>query len=151
MSVFIGVTSFGLHFIAYRKGWQDDNDEIKRNGKKDESDSNPLISKWLDFGGGYYGTVAFVKLVFIELADIRDFLLDWQGIDALVNQSVIGLIIAFFVEQYQNFVAAIIWPTHYLGRFSIFECFAFVAVTYMVYEWSRKQAKTRSSEMTQTG
>ncbi len=123
-------------------GLDDDNYDDKDVPKSD----NPILKKWLDFGGGFYGIVAFVKLIFIELKQIRDFIVNWQGIDAFTNGQpidlgfLIGLFVSFFVEQIQNFVAAIIWPTDYLPHYTIVECAVFVVIMYGLYALARKFA-----------
>lgn len=153
MSLCVALASYALHYLAYRRGyedsesdswksWDDDKWEQWGEDKQDEKVyKNPLIKKWLDFGGGYYGTVACIKLLFIELNEIGSFVKNFQGIDALVGKGIINLIVNLFIEQIQNFVAAIIWPTNYLAQFTIFECAAFVLVTYVAYEGARKYAK----------
>lgn len=153
MGTSILIASFALHFFAYKKGWGDD--EIKRNSDKDEYFdhdrksilTNPFINKWLGFGGGYYGIVAFVKLVFIEFGQFTAFVKEWQGMEEFADSLGLGTLIGFFVEQMQNFISAIIWPTYYLRTYSIFECAIFVIATYFIYECSKKLAvkKVRAS------
>lgn len=135
MGTLVLIAGCVLHQLALKHGWHDESDT------DDEDDDNapdhPILKKWYDFGGGYYGTVAFVKLLLIEFSQLKGFVADWQGFDQLAQQSPIALLVAFFTEQIQNFVAAIIWPTDYLSSFTIWQCAIFVAVTYGVYEASR--------------
>ena len=149
MGTFIFGISFCLHYLAYHRDIADEFDVVKtkslkkdKTGKKrDYKTGNTLLDKWLDFGGGYYGIVALLHLVFIELAQIKEFISGWQGLSAFIDDLGIGTIVNFFVEQFMNFVAAICWPVDYLSRFSIFEIAVFIAITYVVHEMARKLAR----------
>lgn len=149
MGALVMMASYCLHYFAYKKGLGDENDEIKRLSDKDKANhkvqkgifTNPLVNKWLDFGGGYYGIVAFVKLILIEFEQLKSFVTGWQGVEQFASGLGFNMLIAFFAEQIQNFVAAIIWPTDYLRAFSIFQCAIFVVVTLLLYEWSKNMAK----------
>ena len=151
MSVMVVLIGYFLHYFAYRKGLGDHKGEVVRPKKSDEQGkemlkqaaTNPFLKKWMDFGGGYYGIVAFVKLVLIELNQLKNFVADWDGSRQFSDLLSINTLISFFIEQIQNFVAAIIWPTDYLREYSILQCAIFVAVTYAFYEGSKIMARNR--------
>ena len=88
--------------------------------------------------------MALVKLVFIEIGQVQSFFESWKGTGQFIDSIGFNLLVAFFVEQIQNFVAAIIWPTDYLSRFSILECAVFIAVTYGVYNGAKRLAKEKA-------
>ena len=153
MGTFVFVASYLLHNIAYKNNnieavhnAHDDSDFDDQDSESstDAKPTNLFIRKWLDFGGGYYGIVAFVKLLLIELQQLKDFAIQWQKDGELPLDIGPHLIAEFFVQQIQAFVQAIIWPTHYLSNYSIFECAIFVGVTYMAYSWSAKLAKDKA-------
>lgn len=151
MSAMVLMLGYLLHYFAYRKGLGDYNGTVIRPKKSDnhaketmiQVSTNPLLKKWLDFGGGYYGIVAFVKLVLIELNQLGQLITGWDDTKSLSDLLSINTLINFFIEQMQNFVAAIIWPTDYLRDFSIGECAVFVLVTYVFYEGSKILARNR--------
>lgn len=140
---------YTLHYYAFKNGIADENDIVDTQALKKQAQANKqkyktgngFLDKWLDFGGGYYGSVAMIKLIFIELGQIAGFISNWQGLDNFIDDIGIGMLINFFVEQIQNFVAAIIWPVDYLNEYSILQCGIFVAITYFVYEVSRRLAR----------
>lgn len=166
MGTCIFITGYILHLMAYRKGWEDvdddddfdiekeldldveaeleedlaqfDHDKVK--SKYSRGDGNTFLDKWMDFGGGYYGTVAFVELVFIELGQFKNFIVNFPGVSTFVDSLGIDFLVAFFVEQMMNFVAAIIWPTDYIAKFSILHVAIFIGVTWLLYEQARKFA-----------
>lgn len=145
---------FALHYYAYKRGMQDEFDVVKtktlkkdeKGKKKDYKTGNSFLDKWLDFGGGYYGVIAMIKLIFIEFGQIKDFIADWQGLDHFIDQIGIGMLVNFFVEQIMNFVAAISWPADYFGRFSFEQVVIFFVATYVCYEVSRKLARKKIDE-----
>ncbi|MFC3092871.1 hypothetical protein DRW07_01460 [Alteromonas sediminis] len=155
MSALVFVLGYGLHYIAYMKNLGNEADIVSakylkrdENGKKRKfKTGNALLDKWLDFGGGYYGIVAFIKLIFIEIAQVREFILEGPGIVAFLQSLGIGTIISFFIEQITNFVSAIIWPVNLIGRFSLLQAALFIVVTYYVCEWSRKLARQQVNKV----
>lgn len=141
MSGLVFTASFGLHYMAFSKGMSVEVQESE--DTTNETIVSPIVKKWLDFGGGYYGTVAFVKLVLIEIEQIQSFFANWQGTGLFIDSLGFNLLIAVFVEQIMNFVAAIIWPTDYLSMFSIIECAVIVGATYALFESAKHLAKQR--------
>lgn len=154
-AIYMGICAIGvgyvLHYYSYKKGLQDEFDIVKTktlkkdtNGnKKDYKTGNGFLDKWLAFGGGYYGVIAMIKLIFIELGQIKDFIADWKGLNHFIDQVGIRMLVNIFVEQIMNFVAAIAWPTDYFGRFSFEQVVIFFVVTYLCYESSRKFARKK--------
>lgn len=148
-SLFIFGISYGLHSIAYRRGIGDAYGVVSAkklhtevNGKKQRFKSgNSFIDKWLSFGGGYYGIMAFVQFVFIELGQIKSFINDWDGLAVFIDSLGINTIVSFILEQFQNFVAAIVWPVDILAQYSLLEIAVYLFVTYVVYEASRHYAR----------
>jgi uncharacterized membrane protein YqjE len=75
--------------------------------------SDPLHSKWMEFGGGFYGVVAFFTYLLIELAEVRDFIANFSD---LFRGNLVSMIVHFFIESIKNFITAIIWPAYWLRR-----------------------------------
>jgi len=80
---------------------------------KEQKKFDPLHSKWMKFGGGFYGVVAFLTYVVIELADVRDFLVKLPN---LFEHGLVNLLVQFFIESLKNFITAISWPIYWLDR-----------------------------------
>ncbi len=86
MGSLIFLISYCLHLFAFHKGVGDEFSELKPAKDKDHPDyhkhqslaGNPFISKWFAFGGGYYGVVALVKLIFIEIGEIKELVQGWK-------------------------------------------------------------------------
>ncbi len=144
-----------LHHWAYKKGlfseWEEESQQRVQSEKfsDDERDeeSNPFVKKWLTFGGGYYGTVAFVQLLIIEFNQVKAMASDWQGVSNLTDNfglgSLISLAVGIFVEQFHNFAQAISWPAHYVSNYPISQCAIFVVVTYLIFRAAQHLAWNR--------
>lgn len=161
MGTSVFIIGYALHLMACYYGWEASNDEaddldvesdldIQQYDAEIDSSSyrkghgNTVLDKWMSFGGGYYGTVAFVELIFIELDQFKNFVSNFPGVPEFIDSLGIDFLIAFFIDQIMNFVAAIIWPTNYLGKHSIFEVALFVGATWLIYEQARKRALMRA-------
>ena len=140
------MVSYALHIIAFKHRVLTPCAETFNSDTHNAPETNnSFLKKWLDFGGGFYGIVAFVKLIFIELKQIRDLFVNWQSMEIFTGGQVdigfiFGSLFHFIFGQIENFVTAIIWPLNYLGSFSILESLLFFAVTYGLYLWARKLA-----------
>ncbi|WND04026.1 hypothetical protein QGN29_06510 [Temperatibacter marinus] len=152
-AILVALTSFGLHFWAYRKGVEEVNGRIQRPSKKNEETGekrskkerqtgNTVIDKWLGFGGGFYGTVAFMKFAQIELTQFFGFISDLDGMIAYFKNFGIHSIIAFFIDQFQNFISAVIWPVGYLGSYNWLELGVLFGAAYFAYLGAKNLAKS---------
>lgn len=72
-----------------------------------------LHNKWMQFGGGFYGVVAFYTYVLIEIDEVWDF---FVGLANLFNENLVRLVIQFFIQSFMNFIAAVTWPVYWLSR-----------------------------------
>ena len=114
---------------------------VKHKAFDERHTRNNLLLKWMDFGGGLYGTVAMVRLLFIEIAEIRDFFADWTGIGNFIGQLGLDTLIKFFIEQFMNFISASVWPVHYLGHLEFLPLLIFIAALWCMYTLSEKLAR----------
>ncbi len=149
-SALLAVLSYFLHVWSYRGGHGDPRKKVKFKPKKnkdtgkkqDKKTGHYALDKWLGMGGGFYGTVAIYKLIIIEMQQAIEFLGNWSELIAYFQNFGLNTIIQFFIGQIQNFVAAIIWPTDYLGRYSWLEIGFFFAMTYGAYLVGQDRAQT---------
>ena len=75
-----------------------------------------LHNKWMQFGGGFYGVAAVWTFIEIEIEDTYHFVVDFPGLDVLLENGVIGLIIGFFVNQITNFIQALVWFAYWIDQ-----------------------------------
>lgn len=98
---------------AKRKGTVEATHAANTQGNPDKRKFDPLHSKWMKFGGGFYGVVALFTYALVELGEIRDFLLNFSD---LFRASLVSMIVQFFIESIKNFITAIAWPAYWLRR-----------------------------------
>jgi len=131
----VGISSFLLTWWALRNDYFGKVEDIKgfekevkrltksksrkksKNGKSSLDDDdpprpalNPVHNKWLSFGGGFYGVVALLTYVVIELGEVRDFISNLGGLFNLLANISVDLIVGFIVDSFTNFIKALAWP-----------------------------------------
>ncbi|MEJ8567261.1 hypothetical protein [Elongatibacter sediminis] len=85
-------------------------------GKSGTGKISPAHEKWLEFGGGFYGVVALITFVRIEVSEVTDWLFrSGSPFDVLARLD-IGLLVNVIIQSIMNFVAAITWPVYWLGE-----------------------------------
>jgi len=148
----VGVFSFLMIYYAYFKGYLSTDVEFKdafkkRNkahstlSKKHKKNLLFLHSKWVTFGGGFYGLIALLTFIVIELLQIVNFWLNvsgWQDITALFT---IQALISMFVDSIINMVKAAIWFTYWPEVFNTDNFIAWAIVAYLGYRLGAKFAK----------
>ncbi|HKJ17591.1 MAG TPA: hypothetical protein VJ984_09605 [Xanthomonadales bacterium] len=131
----VGIVSFLLVWWAIRSKYLEPASDLKqlekgvsqlskaRSKKKDRADNgsrpvklNPVHNKWLKFGGGFYGVVALMTFVIVELGEITSFFGDFSENMGRLSKLNLDLIINFFIDSLMNFVTAIAWPKYWIDR-----------------------------------
>lgn len=120
----VGAGAYLLVWWALRNGYlgeaatvKDIEQEVKRLAKDKEAkkEGDPVHRKWLALGGGFYGVVAMLTLVYIELNEVLDFITGFEGIDAFMELFSLNTLINLFIETVRNSFYAIAWPAYWLG------------------------------------
>ena len=102
----VGVAAYLLVWWALRNGYlgevetlREVEKEVKRLAKDKEGKKagDPVHRKWLAMGGGFYGVVAVLTLVYIEVVDILDFFAGLDGFGNLVNYLSIGTLVNMLI------------------------------------------------------
>lgn len=83
-------------------------------GQPENRKMNPVYNKWLSFGGGFYGVAALITYVVVELGEIGDFIMQFDGFLSLISNITPALFIGLFIESLKNFIVAIAWPAYWL-------------------------------------
>jgi len=152
----IAVFSFAMVWWALERGhFKEANDtkalerELKamsKQNKKDKKDKSkggasmhPVLKKWGDFGGGFYGIVGLFTYVVIETRELIDMVIDFGGFIEFLKQLDIGVIISVFISAIINFVAAIMWPFYWLKRIDTDQSWIWFVMAYAGY-WAGMKA-----------
>ena len=71
--------------------------------------------KWLSMGGGFYGVVAVLTLLWIELWEIIDFVTGFDGFGTLAGLFSVNTLVNLFIETLMNTLTALVWPVYWLS------------------------------------
>ena len=132
----------------------------KKDGiKKDKKDKKLIFhkraggdlfyGKAMTFGGGFYGTMALLTYILIEIAEIWQFLgvvfspSEWE------NKLGIGLLIEFFINSIMNLVAAFIWFITLPNRIDMENGWIWLGAAYLGYEVGTRVANHYGDEIWQ--
>ena len=149
----VAAFSFLMVYLAYYKGYLSTNSHFKDAFKKNNDQQSKLSkkhkgnllflhSKWLTFGGGFYGLIALLTFIIIELSQIFNFLISiqgWQDISALFT---ISSLIAMFVDSIVNMVKAAIWFTYWPDKVASLNFLIWIIIAYLGYRLGAHLAKT---------
>ncbi|MCK0068084.1 hypothetical protein [Kordiimonas laminariae] len=102
-----------------------------------------FINKWMTFGGGFYGIMAFFTYVVIELQEIWEFITDLSKIAYIFSNLGLDLLIQFLLNSLYNFIAAIIWFITW-GRVIEDHIVIWLAMAYLGYYIGSKQVSQYS-------
>lgn len=74
-----------------------------------------LLNRWMKFGGGFYGLVAFWTFACIEVSELAGFLVNFPGFAQLLADGILSFVISVVVNQVLNLVSALVWVTWWPG------------------------------------
>ena len=66
---------------------------------KEKPKVNPIHKKWIFFGGGFYGLMAFITYVHVEFLEIADFIAAYTTFAHFVEQITIGAVIKLIIDS----------------------------------------------------
>ena len=111
---------------------------------------NPVHNKWLSFGGGFYGVVALLTYIVVELAEVRDFMANLGGFFQMLSNLSIDLLIGFIIDSVMNFVTAIAWPFYWINEIRSSHIWTWFVAAYAGYwagtRFALHQAGSKLSE-----
>jgi len=148
----VGAFSFLMTYFSYQKGYLSTDVEIqeafkKKNNiettlsRKNKKELVFLHSKWITFGGGFYGLIALLTFIIIELLQILNFWLgitSWQDVIALIS---VDTVIAMIIDSIMNMIKAGIWFTYWPTQLNTDHYLAWILIAYIGYRLGGKYAK----------
>jgi hypothetical protein len=147
----VGVFSFLMIYFSYHKGYLSTDIELKDVFKKNSTSGSSLSrkhkkellflhSKWVTFGGGFYGLIALLTFIVIELTQVFNFLFSitgWQSITALFS---IDTLIAMIIDSITNMVQAALWFRYWPDKFNTDNYIVWILIAYIAYRFAEKYA-----------
>ena len=147
----VGIAAYLLVWWALRNGYlnetgsvRDIEKEVKKLAKDKESKlrSDPVHKKWLSMGGGFYGVVAVLTWLFVELGEILDFITSFDGLSGLVDNFSIDMLVGLFISAIMNSFLALAWPVYWLSDIPGEYIWAWFLIAYAGY-WIGSQLALR--------
>lgn len=148
----VGVAAYLLVWWALRNGYlgkagsvKEVEKEVKRLVKDKESprEGDPVHRKWLSMGGGFYGVVAMLTYIVVEVGEILDFLAGFDGIAAFIDSISINMLVGLIIEAVKNSIIAIAWPAYWLTDIRSNHIWIWFVVAYAGY-WLGSSLATRN-------
>lgn len=101
------------------------------------------MDKWLFFGGGFYGTMAFATFIAIEFGQIVGFFgklfdLTWSQVLSGIG---INLLVNFFVESILNMVDAFIWFIYWPKHIDMLNGWIWLIAVYIAFTLAARMSE----------
>jgi hypothetical protein len=139
-------------YYAYNKGYLTSDVNIrdafkdKKNPTKKLSKANKksllfLHSKWMTFGGGFYGLVALLTFIYIELDQTVQFLIHVTGWRSFLNLLTFDAILGMIIEAFVNMLKALLWFTYWPKVFDMDNVAIWFIASYMGYRFGANLAQ----------
>lgn len=106
---------------------------------------NIIMSKWVAFGGGFYGVMAVMTYVVVEFNEVVDLLTSEATLMATIAELGVGDLINFFINSIMNFVAAITWPVYWMNKVEGHSIWVWFLVVYAGYAVGQFLAKNSTN------
>jgi len=150
----VALVSFLLVLWAIKKDYMEYDEKIeslkkkKKQAKKDNSEFkvNPVHKKWLYFGGGYYGLMAFITYTYIEVLEVGDFFKNYSSFSDLIDQISISAVIGLIVDSFMNIIPAFTWFIYWPKVFTMDNGWYWLFASYFGYQLGGYLAKLHSSK-----
>jgi len=115
----------------------------KKKNKEGNADAvqHPLQKKWMKFGGGFYGIVAFFTYIVVEVIEISTMIINFGGFFDFLRQLSFDVIINILINAVTNFITAMIWPLYWLKRIDTDQTWIWFVVAYGGYWLGLKLAQ----------
>lgn len=140
----VQVFTFLMVYYAYNKGYLTSDITIrdafkdKKNPERKLSKANKksllfLHSKWMTFGGGFYGLVALLTFIYIELDQTVQFLIHATGWQSFLNLLSFNAILGMIIESFLNMLKALLWFSYWPDVFDMENVAIWFIASYLGY------------------
>jgi len=140
------IFTFLMVYYAYYKGYLTSDVSIrdvfkdKKNTDKKLSKANKksllfLHSKWMSFGGGFYGLVSLLTFIYIELDQMVKFLINATGWQSFLDLLTFNAIISMILESFMNMIKAFLWFRYWPDVFDMESMIIWFIVAYLAYRF----------------
>jgi hypothetical protein len=129
------------------KSMRDKNQKLKKDKskKKKFQEENLIISKWFDFGGGFYGLMTLLTYAYIEIIEVFQFIgkLADLTIAKILSNLGFDILVQFIINSVMNLVNALIWFIYWQKELDIEHIWIWIIMAYLGYTTGGKIARER--------
>jgi hypothetical protein len=155
----VAIITFVLVFWAGHKGYiikkdSDSLDDEIENTLDDILQDNPankkkhiVLDKWMTFGGGYYGVMAFITYIHVELLDLWQAFANFESFQQLLDALSFGFLLGLFMEAIKNLITAFTWFLYWDEIITINNGWFWLVLTYIGYSIGEKLAEHRLQQL----
>lgn len=140
----VQIFTFLMVYYAYHKGYLTSDVKIqdafkdKKNPDKKLSKINKknllfLHSKWVTFGGGFYGLLSLLTFIYIELEQTVQFLIHATGLQSFINLLTFDAILSMIIESFINMIKSLLWFSYWPNVFEMKSITIWFIATYIGY------------------
>jgi hypothetical protein len=148
----VQIFTFLMVYYAYNKGYLTSDINIrdaftdKKNPDKKFSKANKksllfLHSKWMTFGGGFYGLLALLTFIYIELDQTVQFLIHATGWQSFLNLLTFDAILGMIIESFVNMLKALLWFSYWPDVFDMENVAIWFIASYIGYRFGANLAQ----------
>ena len=151
------IVAYLMVFFAIKRGYVELGEDLvelkkrKKQAKKDKAEFkvNPVHSKWLYFGGGYYGLMALSTYAHVEFMEVYEFFLNFSSIANFIDQISFGAIVGLIIDSFLNLIPAFTWFLYWPKIFIMHQGWYWLGASYAGYHFGSYLANwfiTRENE-----
>tara|TARA_R110002072_G_scaffold1780_9_gene14778 strand:- start:66455 stop:66979 length:525 start_codon:yes stop_codon:yes gene_type:complete len=111
--------------------------------EKERPTNNYLHKKWVSFGGGFYGLMAFLTFSVIEVREVFGFIQRIEGWHTITDMLNWNSLKDLFIESIMNMVDAFIWFNYWPDNIEIGNGWVWLGMAYGGYHIGRWFAELR--------
>jgi uncharacterized integral membrane protein len=146
------IFTFLMVYYAYQKGYlisdvnirdafKDKNSPYKKLSKANKKNLLFLHSKWVVFGGGFYGLLSLLIFIYIELEQAVQFLIHATGWQSFVNLLTFSAILGMIIESFMNMIQSLLWFSYWPDVFDMENIAVWFIATYIGYRFGASTAQ----------
>lgn len=146
------IFTFLMVYYAYHKGYLTSDVTIrdvfkdKKNPDRKLSKTNKknllfLHSKWITFGGGFYGLISLLTFIYIELEQTLQFLIHATGWQSFVNLLTFEAILGMIIESFINMIKSLLWFSYWPNVFEMENIAIWFIASYIGYRFGANLAQ----------
>ena len=148
----VQIFTFLMVYYAYHKGYLTSDVNIrdvfkdKKNPDRKLSKNNKknllfLHSKWITFGGGFYGLLSLLTFIYIELEQTVQFLIHATGWQSFVNLLTFDAILSMIIDSFINMIKSLLWFSYWPDVFEMENIAIWFIATYIGYRFGANLAQ----------